>query len=85
MYIIVKDVYGDYGDEAEAVIVFNGNGVAEAYRSRNLAERGLKEMIENMKEEYEIIESDDYPSVAYSLWDGHEIFYIYELYIDNSL
>jgi len=85
MYIIVKDFWGNYGDSAEAVIVLNSFGVAEAYRSKSHAERVLKEMIENTGEEYEIIDNDDYISVAYSLWDGHEIFYVYELHVDNRL
>lgn len=85
MYILVKDVQGDYGDSEEAIIVLNNAGVAEAYRSKNHAERALEEMIKNMGEEYKIINNDDYNSTAYSLWDGQEIFYIYELYVDNRL
>ena len=85
MYIIVKDVWGDYGDSEEAVVVRNSEGVAEAYRTKNHAERDLEEMIKSMGEEYEIIDNDDYDSVAYSLWDGHEVFYVYELYVDNRL
>ena len=87
MYIIVKDVWGDYGDSEEAVVVRNSHGVAEAYRSKNHAERALEEMIKSIsiRGEYDIIDNDDYDSVAYSLWDGHEVFYVYELYVDNRL
>lgn len=85
MYIIVKDVCDDHGGESEAVIVLNNNGIAEAYRTKQHAEKALEEMIKNMEEEYEIINGDDYPSIAYSLWGYQEIFYVFELYVDNRL
>jgi len=84
MYIIVKDVYGDYGDESEKVIVLNNKGVAEAFKSKQRALRELKDLVDSMEVDYKELAGRN-GSVEYSLWDGQEVFYVYELYIDNSL
>lgn len=84
MYIIVKDVYGDYGDESEKVIVLNDTGVAEAFRSKQRALRELKDLVDSMEVDYKELEGKN-GSVEYSLWGGSEVFYIYKLHVDNSL
>ena len=85
MYIIVKDICGDYGSSAEKVIVLNRSSYAEVFRSKSCALRALKEIVEDINEDYEEIDSEEYNGKAYSFWYGAEIFYIYKLYIDNNL
>lgn len=85
MYIIVKDICHDYGDSSKRVIVLNKASFSEAFRSKNRAALVLKEILEETGEKYKVLNDEKYGGYAYSLWDGAEIFYVYELYIDNSL
>jgi len=85
LYLVVKDTLGDYGGESKRSIVLNKASSSQAFSSKSCALSALKEMIEDTEEEYEILDDEKYSGLAYSLWDGHEIFYIHEIYLDNSL
>tara|TARA_B100000035_G_scaffold249473_1_gene218280 strand:- start:3739 stop:4014 length:276 start_codon:yes stop_codon:yes gene_type:complete len=91
MYIIVKDVVVGKGSipalriTSKRVIVLNRASYAEAFRSKNRAMMALKQIVEDTNEKHEVINDEKYGGNAYSLFGGAEIFYVYELYVDNSL
>lgn len=84
MYIIVKDTNVG-GVNVKRSIVLNRSSYSEVFRSKNCAKRVLKEIVEDTEEKYEVINDEKYGGNAYSFWNGSEIFYVYSLYIDNSL
>jgi len=85
LYLIVKDTLGDYGEESKRSIVLNRASSSQGFSSKSCALNALKEIIEDTEEEYKILNDKKYSGLAYSLWDGHEIFYVYEICLDNSL
>ena len=85
MYIIVKDVCGDYGDESKRVAVLNKEEKIEVFRSKNLALRALDAHVKNMNESYQTYTTADESQTSYSLYDGAEVYYIQPVFIDNSL
>jgi hypothetical protein len=85
MYIIVKDVCGDYGDESKRVAVLNKEEKIEVFRSKNLALWALDAHVKNMNESYQAYTTADESQTSYSLYGGAEVYYIQPVFIDNSL
>ena len=84
MYIIVKDINVG-GVNVKRSVVLNRSSYSEVFRSKNRAIMALKEIVKDTEEEYKVINDEKYGGDAYSFWNGSEIFYVYNLYIDNSL